>query len=818
MCASDRCPVAGRGCRARQADFGWTLATALMVAACGSRTSIDDLLNQGDVPADGGTGGGNTALGGNPPSSGGAPGMGGDRWGWLGGAPGGGMVLVGGATPLGGAVSMGGGTIALGGAATLGGAVAVGGGIALGGVPVGGTTSSGGTTGGTNSGGTGTGGEGDCGPLIDDMESNTGFICHGSGRVGAWYACNDGTGTQIPEPTEPGTPILPYRLAESRGSSQLAMYTQGGGFDDWGAGIGVDLAFDGETYGLYNGLAYGGIRFWARSDLWNDIDVRISTAATTLTDFGGRCEEEPCNPPQVRISLTPEWQQFALSYLDFSAPRDGFDEIVNIQFFPRRYEDFDYWIDDLAFLTDRPDCCPPLDRCRGRLRYQDPALVDQLPSEAFDCSSTCYVEELTLEGRELESLDGLECLGALESLTLRDTSVTELGPLHESEALESLSIDGQDLETFEPLVALPHLARLSVDGTEVEDWSSLSQLSSLTHLYLVDVATSDLVLVGLPHLEQVQLFRSTFERIELADSPQLELLYLDGARMGSLGLAALDALTTLDLRNCSLPELQLNDLPGLVAVDIYDGFMDGATLSALPSLRTLSFGECGLDRLRIGDTPALQTLSIAGNRLEDLPSLDRLPPLDFLSLRNNELTAVDVANFPPCARLDLSQNRLTALKVTDLDALEQLIVDDNDLSALILDNLPALTQLQASNNPLAELAIHGTPDLTTLRARSCALERIEGLEELAELQTLDVPDNRIADVRPLVNLPVLRQISLKGNQLTSLALFVDFVGLRGEPANSRFLDVSNNPFECAAEAGSLDTLAEWGVTVFSDCE
>src|SRR5688500_8667533 len=37
-----------------------------------------------------------------------------------------------------------------------------------------------------------------CLGLIDDLEDGTGRICEGDGRIGVWYAFNDGTGTQWP--------------------------------------------------------------------------------------------------------------------------------------------------------------------------------------------------------------------------------------------------------------------------------------------------------------------------------------------------------------------------------------------------------------------------------------------------------------------------------------------------------------------------------------------------------------------------------------------------------------------------------------------
>src|SRR5262245_50531708 len=177
----------------------------------------------------------------------------------------------------------------------------------------GGRSGSSGTAG--AAGAAGAAGRGPCGPLIDDMEDGTGRICPGAGRIGVWYAYNDGFGVQSPAPTTPGVPILPVPIPNGRNGSTRAMFssfayptmlpTEG---TLWGAGIGVDLAFDGTTYRSYDGSAYDGITFFARSSTFVNCLVRISTTASTLVDYGGSCPEEFCNPYELRVYFGPDWE------------------------------------------------------------------------------------------------------------------------------------------------------------------------------------------------------------------------------------------------------------------------------------------------------------------------------------------------------------------------------------------------------------------------------------------------------------------------------------------------------------------------------
>jgi hypothetical protein len=106
-----------------------------------------------------------------------------------------------------------------------------------------------------------------CGLNLDDLESGTGHICEGvEGRLGVWYAFNDGRGVQWPAPTTPGVPIATSAIPGGRGRSARAIHSYGSGFTDWGVGVGFDLAFNGSKYGLYDARAYDGVTFWAKAE------------------------------------------------------------------------------------------------------------------------------------------------------------------------------------------------------------------------------------------------------------------------------------------------------------------------------------------------------------------------------------------------------------------------------------------------------------------------------------------------------------------------------------------------------------------------
>jgi hypothetical protein len=211
--------------------------------------------------------------------------------------------------------------------------------------------------------------------MIDDLEDGDGRICNDGVRTGMWYALFDGYNKVHPAPTPAGTPYPPTLLDVPRETSQWAMrivVAQGDGEynseESWGNGLGVDLAYDGTTYGHYDASQYLGIRFRLRASTELRVEVRVSSFATTLTDFGGECPEEFCDPHYLEVSVTPDWGYFELYFDDLG--QEGWqgqccdtnetagplqnNELTNVQFLVRKNDNsdvgFELWVDDLEFV------------------------------------------------------------------------------------------------------------------------------------------------------------------------------------------------------------------------------------------------------------------------------------------------------------------------------------------------------------------------------------------------------------------------------------------------------------------------------------
>jgi hypothetical protein len=403
--------------------------------------------------------------------------------------------------------------------------------------------------------------------LIDDMESGTGHILDNEGRVGVWYAFNDlssnldPNANQWPAPTTPGVPVPTSLIQGARDCGTRAIHTYGGGFTQWGAGVGFDLSFDGQHYHMYDASAYDGITFWARGNV--EIQARISTAEATRVEWGGTCPQEICPfPYHETLGLGPDWAEY---WVPFSFLRSlywpmptSFDatQLTNIQFLvpgPTQCDSwpcstpqtFDFWIDDVGFYKGPPPCCSVLPAsCQPVPHMADASLEKAVRAVTrgftgdFTCSDLCAISSLMAY---TASLDGIQCLPNLRSLLLnmpQSTDLTHLAELTKLAVLE-LYCPGSDIS---PLANLTGLTTLILGPNGIADVRPLASLSQLTTLYLGANQITD---IG-----------------PLASLTQLTELDLDSNQISEIGPLA----NLVQLRSLNLFANQVTDLSPLLAL------------------------------------------------------------------------------------------------------------------------------------------------------------------------------------------------------------------------------------------------------------
>ncbi|XP_014208588.1 uncharacterized protein LOC106639466 [Copidosoma floridanum] len=256
-------------------------------------------------------------------------------------------------------------------------------------------------------------------------------------------------------------------------------------------------------------------------------------------------------------------------------------------------------------------------------------------------------------------------------------------------------------------------------------------------------------------------------------------------------------------------------------------------LAKLKRLNLTGNALLGLPRHLLQGQSRLEVLWLANNRIAVLPfqAFEPTRSLVRLDLSGNLLVSLPDHSFRPnraLRELRLSSNRLTRLPpqlFSGLVELRVLELDGNEIDHVprgFFAELSKLEWLDLSDNPISQLsgsAFHGLHSLgwlnlggtglsslmvpglwlATPRLRSLLLAntRIEVLREgelahLGYLQSLEITDSRLREIRPqaLLDTPRLRSLSLRDNQLsflpTSLAQLTEL----------RHIELQGNPWAC----------------------
>jgi endo-1,4-beta-D-glucanase Y len=238
--------------------------------------------------------------------------------------------------------------------------------------------------------------------LIDDFEDQDMAIVEQESRVGEWADFNNGGGTQT------------LAIEASGGTEtcdQYALHTTGSGFSEY-VGISVNLGGTDESPVVYNAGAqsFTGIRFRAKKgpthDSQSPVRFNISTPWTEGTDSGGTCVD---NGSVVRCynhlgrfliqehELTADWKDFTFCFdrdlyplfvpihLSADQRRTVAQNVLKVQFQFNKGKNlsaqpdpstnqlpeyapslpFDFWLDDVSFITESCDGTPSFQSTDG---------------------------------------------------------------------------------------------------------------------------------------------------------------------------------------------------------------------------------------------------------------------------------------------------------------------------------------------------------------------------------------------------------------------------------------------------------------------
>ncbi|KAL8270362.1 hypothetical protein Esti_005720 [Eimeria stiedai] len=345
------------------------------------------------------------------------------------------------------------------------------------------------------------------------------------------------------------------------------------------------------------------------------------------------------------------------------------------------------------------------------------------------------LEELLLDGNNLEGLNGIESFCRLECLDVSHNNIADFPPgMQQLKRLMFLCAEANTLQQLQPLEGLPSLTQLYLSSTKIDSFGSLIPLCRCSALRVLDLRGTPLskekeyrsyslyLLSSLKVLDGVEPDQKETAEIKHAFAGRLTRELLE--QIVGRPLPCLEGSVDLSghrLRNIS-NVIKEENFPFLLRMNLSQNKLTSiASLGTLPLLRELALANNNIDITAGGlggsegpglsAVPLLERLDLSFNTLRELKGLEGAPlgSLRVLELRGNGLTKIE--GLLRCCRLevlDLSDNRIRRIEAEGFqgasETLRCLILERNGLRTLNgLPCLPNLEDLRVAKNRIPDL-------------------------------------------------------------------------------------------------------------------
>jgi Leucine-rich repeat (LRR) protein len=254
-------------------------------------------------------------------------------------------------------------------------------------------------------------------------------------------------------------------------------------------------------------------------------------------------------------------------------------------------------------------------------------------------------------------------------------------------------------------------------------------------------------------------------------------------------------------------------------------------LDVYKTISELEFADAALERCvnltaevngwtDVGHFLSLRCNSPSADGIRRLDGIEHLVELTDVNLAFNRITDVaPLAHLPRIAVVDLSHNMITRLPVLkSAPNLKRIELNYNLLGSLewlTAQHFPVLDSLSVAHNQISDVtAIPTLKGVTELNVRNNQIANLEPILQLTALVMLDAGGNLIDDLSDIGMLSELRQLFLDSNKLSSLE------GLENIPALEE-VDLSNNALQSTSQISQLFRLQrlnldQTGISSLSD--
>lgn len=332
-----------------------------------------------------------------------------------------------------------------------------------------------------------------------------------------------------------------------------------------------------------------------------------------------------------------------------------------------------------------------------------------------DLSSFPNLLYLNVDADHLKDISALNSFPDLIGLTLEGCDdLTDYSPLMNLKQLEELSICSKQLKTIDFIKQMPNLAYLHIEDSQIQNLSALSSCPGLTSLSLVD-----------------------------------NNKVLDYSEIGKLSnLAGL----TLDVhQSASMPSFQ--NLTGITYLSL-NNVSDLSPLRDAVNIMSLALEHCGSEHLDVLTAmPNLSWLKIDDfwNLTESLEVLTKLPSLEELDISGTKVfgNMEEIFSIPTLKYLYMDDCQVGI----DFNA----VAPSPNLEVLSMCDVRILRDPSYNNGDKIYLSEHyeffdNFPNLTELYVSSANLDSIDFVAKMPGLRFLDISDNSVTSLTPLLQL------------------------------------------------------------------
>ncbi|KIA97787.1 hypothetical protein OA93_12460 [Flavobacterium sp. KMS] len=431
--------------------------------------------------------------------------------------------------------------------------------------------------------------------------------------------------------------------------------------------------------------------------------------------------------------------------------------------------------------------------CAYSTLIPDPKFEDKLIALGIDSGekdgkvltqNIANLTSLDVSNAQISDLTGIESFINLESLAANTNSLTKIN-VAENQKLTNLNVSKNQLTR---LNVNNNLKLVSIYCSD----NLLTNLDLSKNLSLITTYCPNNKLTSL-NLKNGNNIASDISGIKnFTNNPDLRCIQIDNETHANAKWASYKDSSANYSSNCeystAIPDPKFEDK--LISLGIDSGEKDGKVATVnISGIVKINLDSSEIKNLTgIQDFVSLKTLSLRNNQLTTL-DISKNNDLISLDASLNQLTSIDISKNTNLRSLDASLNKITSIDVSKNTKLESLIITNNEFTDLNISKNTNLTALYINYNKISTIDISKNTLLTSLYAVSNKLESLN-LSNNKFLAVLDVASNQISSLDVSQNTllqvikisenilktfdvsqnPALNFLTVNNNQLTSLNL------------------------------------------------